>query len=354
MCTEFMRSEIGPESQIHTLMEKIRMRAPSFGDMFEEFLADKRSEGCVDVTVSGYRGHFGVWCKYVPASTPMNELTTTEFKRSVSEMARSGLSPNSIRSYTATMKSFLSWARAQGLSDAEIRLFKGEEGVPECYSSDELKRLLKRPNLRSCTFAEYRNWVIVNLLVSDGCRASTVREIQIRDVFLDESVIFLRHMKAKKAISIPLGEYMVSVLRQYLRIRGGSGSDPLFPTVDNQKMTAAGLRVAIERYNQSRGVERTGLHKFRHTFARMFLVECGGDPIRLQKVLGHSTLKMTQHYARIYDAELVRDFQDHSPLDRLMVSQTIKMPPSGSGQKARKDPRTRRRPECGEGGKTPR
>ena len=62
---------------------------------------------------------------------------------------------------------------------------------------------------------------------------------------------------------------------------------------------------------------------FRHTFARMYLVECGGDALKLQKLLGHTTLQMTQHYVRLFDTDLVKDFQDHSPLEALMPERIV-------------------------------
>ena len=301
-------------------------RVMTIREAMEMFLSDKQSEGIAPATVTSYRNVLEyVWAKRLDFDTDISELTTENVKAAVSEMARTDLSRNTIRSYTATMQTFLSWTRSNGLCDAQIRLFKGEDSVPECYSADELKALLKRPNLRECTFVEYRSWVIVNLLVNDGCRASTVRAIRIQDVDLEGSVIYLRHMKRRKSITIPLGETMTSILRQYLAIRKGKPSDYLFPDDHGGQMSENCLRLSINRYNRSRGVMRTGLHKFRHTFARMFLLECGGDPLRLQKVLGHSTLKMTQHYARIYDAELVKDFRDKSPLDRLR-SEKIRMP----------------------------
>jgi len=74
------------------------------------------------------------------------------------------------------------------------------------------------------------------------------------------------------------------------------------------------LRLAVERYNRSRGVEKTSIHLFRHTFARKYLIDCGGDAFMLQKLLGHSTLKMTRHYCNIYDADLARNFDRLSPL----------------------------------------
>ena len=78
-----------------------------------------------------------------------------------------------------------------------------------------------------------------------------------------------------------------------------------------------GLRLAITRHNQSRGVEKTSAHLYRHTFARKYLVDCGGDALMLQKILGHSTLKMTKHYCAIYDADIAKDYDRFSPLAQM-------------------------------------
>lgn len=83
------------------------------------------------------------------------------------------------------------------------------------------------------------------------------------------------------------------------------------------------LQHTIMRYNKARGVQKTSIHMFRHTFARMYLVECGGDALKLQKLLGHTTLQMTQHYVRLFDTDLVKDFQDHSPLEALQPTRIV-------------------------------
>ncbi len=45
---------------------------------------------------------------------------------------------------------------------SECPLYKAEETVKETYSDAELTALLKKPDIRKTTFAEYRDWVIIN------------------------------------------------------------------------------------------------------------------------------------------------------------------------------------------------
>lgn len=148
-------------------------------------------------------------------------LAKSHLEAMVAAMRDSGLSSNSINSYTRTLKSFLSWCNEEGTTQANIKLYKAEETVKDTYTDAELKRLLKRPKMRSCTFAEYRNWVIINLLLNSGCRAATIRNIQIRDVNLSNNTITYRHTKNKNIQIVPLCSEMVSILREYLRMRDG-------------------------------------------------------------------------------------------------------------------------------------
>lgn len=79
-------------------------------------------------------------------------------------------------------------------------------------------------------------------------------------------------------------------------------------------------------YEPWRGVQKTSIHLFRHTFARKYLVDCGGDAFMLQKLLGHSTLAMTKHYCAIYDADLTKNYDNFSPLAQMKAgSEKIKM-----------------------------
>lgn len=305
------------------------MKNPTFEHAFQMFVYDKRAMGRSEKTLETYIHQYNVIKKYLPPTTRMDQISDRTIKRVVNDLVNTGVRVNTVRSYTATLQTFFSWCRVNGLSKVIVTLYKGEETVPELYTKDELQKLLKKPG-RNCTFVEYRTWVIINLLVSNGIRAATVRAIQVRDVHLDNSVILLRHTKRRKAMSIPLSPELVKILAKYLQIWTGGPEAPLFPDMEGKPLTENGLRLSVARYNKSRGVEKTSIHMFRHTFARMYLVDLHGDALKLQRLLGHSTLKMTQHYVQLFDQDLITDFQANNPLKELSTKKPkkIKMPPT--------------------------
>lgn len=299
-------------------MAKIKMKnSVTVADTFHDFLMAKKAGGLSEKTIATYGQHFSAIGKHLPTHTQIDKLKKTDLEAMIASMRDAGLAANSIKSYTRTLKSFFSWCNTEGITRLNLPLYKAEETVKETYTDDELKALLRKPNTRKCDFPEYRNWVTVNLLLNNGCRAATIRNIKLRDVDLENQVIYLRHTKNKKAQVIPLCEALCGVLREYLKVRGGEMDDYLFPNENGTQLTENGLRCSIASYNRRRGVQKTSIHLFRHTFAKKYLVDCGGNAFTLQRLLGHSTLDMTKHYCAIFDADITKNFENFSPLAQL-------------------------------------
>ena len=308
-------------------MAKIKLVvSATIEETFSDFIISRKTKGLAEKTLQSYQSQFQAVARHMDVKMDIAMLQKEDLDAMIISMRDASLSPNSINSYTRTLKSFFSWCNEQGITRLNIPLYKAEETVKETYSDAELAALLKKPDIRKATFAEYRDWVIINFLLNCGSRAATVRAIQIRDVDLDGGMVFYRHTKNRKAQVIPLCSAMVAILREYLRHRGGEAADYLFCTETGSQLTENGLRQSIARYNTRRGVQKTSIHLFRHTFARKYLIDCGGDAFTLQKLLGHSTLAMTKHYCAIFDADLTKNYDNFSPLAQLKSNSTrIKM-----------------------------
>ena len=308
-------------------MAKIKLVvSATIEETFSDFIISKNTKGLAEKTLQSYQAQFQAVARHLDVKMDIAMLQKADLDAMIISMRTAHLSPNSINSYTRTLKSFFSWCNEQGITRLNIPLYKAEETVKETYSDLELSALLKKPDIRKATFAEYRDWMIINFLLNCGSRAATVRAIQIRDVDLDGGVVFCRHTKNRKTQVIPLCSAMVSILREYLRHRGGEAADFLFCTETGSQLTENGLRQSIARYNTRRGVQKTSTHLFRHTIARKYLIDCGGDAFTLQKLLGHSTLAMTKHYCAIFDADLTKNYGNFSPLAQMKSNSTrIKM-----------------------------
>ena len=297
----------------------------SIEEAFSNYIIIKSSEGLADKTLECYRNHFKCISNYMDTTKLFSQLTQSDLQQMIIDMRNARLSSNSIASYIRVLRAFLSWANREGISEISIPAYKAEETIKDTYSDEELLLLLRKPNLNNCSFIEYRTWVIICFMLNCGARAATVRNITIQDIDLSNGLITYRHNKNKRVQSIPLCSQMISILKEYLHFRDGEPTDYLFCTEYGDMLTEQGLRSSIRRYNASRGVIKTSIHMFRHTFAKKFLIDGSGDAFTLQRILGHSTLEMTRHYCNIYNVDISKRYDSFSPLQNMSKSKRITM-----------------------------
>lgn len=290
---------------------------------FQQFIISCNAKGFSDVTLKTYRSHFKSISKYLDMASPLSSLTKQDVETAIGTMRENGLAHNSISSYIRMFKSFIQWCNDKGFTDLIIPSFAQQETTKDTYSDEELKALLKKPD-SNCSFPKFRNWIIILFLLNCGCRSATIRNIKNKDIDLESKRVIFRYTKNKKIQVLLLSSTLVTNLKKYMMIRKGEPDDYLFCTETGEQFTRDGLSTAIERYNKSRGVNKTSIHMFRHTFAKKYLLDCGGNALTLQKLLGHSTLEMAKHYCNIFDADIAKGYDNASPLER-MVSKAEKI-----------------------------
>ena len=119
---------------------------------------------------------------------------------------------------------------------------------------------------------------------------------------------------------------LVFILEEYLSYRGGEDKDYLFCNINGEQMTKSSITSAIRQYNLSRGIHKTSIHAFRHTFAKMAIIDCKIDAFRLQKLLGHADISTTENYVKIFGEDLIDCVEEYNPLNVLMQKRkTIKI-----------------------------
>ena len=264
----------------------------------------------------------------MPLGVLLDKDFEISFKRYLEEQ---GCNPRTVNTYFRAYRAFAYYCMEEGwIPVRKISIKTSKAPIKQVYSEEELKKLMKKP--KTSDFTEYRNWVIVNYMLATGNRLSSIVALNIEDIDLESGYINVNVQKNKKPVTIPLVKQMRRILKEYISLYRNleedvelSPTDPLFCNRFGERLTGDGLINAISKYNKRRGVEKTSIHLFRHTFAKSWILS-GGDLFSLQKMLGHSSLDMVKNYANLYSRDIKDKAEEFSFLSntRRTTGNTVK------------------------------
>lgn len=254
------------------------------------------------------------WYKYYNKDNLLCDLTQQDLDEYITYLKRINISTTTINIYIKALKAIIRYFKSKKLieSNLSLSLIQADIEPIRAYTDEDIKILLKKP--KTTSFAEYRNWVIINFLCNTGCRRSTLINIHIEDVDLDNNTVYYRHTKTRKNYYVPITNTLVSILRDYIEYLP-SDCVFLFPTVLGEQMKVRTLTHTIDDYNKKRGIQ-TGIHKFRHWFAKKSVMN-GMDLITLQTILGHSSLDMLKRYVNLLCSDITNN-ESINPLESII------------------------------------
>lgn len=265
-----------------------------------------------------------------------------------------GLSPNTVKAYTADIEGFYEFLRHRGvtLRDAsssdiadyiisvsdylskrsQARLLSSlnsffdymvSEGerkdnpssavdspklgkyLPVVLSVEEVRAILNAaPN--------ERDRAILEVLYGCGLRVSEVCSLKISEVYLKD--MFVKVMgKGSKERLVPMAPSTASAIMNYLSVRPESDAgceDVLFLNRFGRALSRVAVFKMVKSVALVAGVDKNlSPHTFRHSFAT-HLIENGADLRVVQEMLGHESILTTEIYTHVDSATWQREIKE--------------------------------------------
>lgn len=299
---------------------------------FTAFIITQKEKGNSKETISFYNRFYKKYCAYCEAlyekeveNFNMKMLPIEHLVAEMNQMffmnylEKQGLNNQTINSYLRGLRSWGNWCEEEGYIEGfKCPIKEVEPPVKEVYSDYELGLLMSKPPIAN--FAEFRSYCIISLLLNTGARSKTLLNIRICDVDYEEGYINFNTLKNNKVVRLGLDRKTKRDLGEWIEFwRYGKGANPtdyLFCNEYGEQLSRAALDKSISKYNKARGVEKTSLHLFRHTFAKKWITS-GGDIITLAKVLTHSELEMVKRYSNLYGSDIKDEMMEHSAIAQM-------------------------------------
>jgi integrase len=304
------------------------------------------------MTVKGYEEHVKLHIVPFIGAVKLSELTVPAVSAFADRMREAGRSPEMVKRVVRSLGSIFKEARRRGLASTaptiglDLDLPDRDDPRPEIPSKDELNAIING--------AEGRWRPVILVAIFCGLRASELRGLRWADIDFDGKKINLTQradashrigrLKSKAAYrSIPCPPMVLNALREWrlicpkrdsgtkdatgepvmvldLAFPNGLGKveshsnliergfqpiqiaagiileqrQALDPSTGKPAVDAAGAPIMID-------VAKYGMHALRHACASLW-IEQGHNPKQIQKLMGHSSIKVTYDvYGHLFD-----------------------------------------------------
>jgi integrase len=282
-------------SRAHELQEEVKL--PGFHWTVNAFshrwlserIAQGRAEKSAELAAQRYRDYL----KPVLGLKKLREVLPADFRQVRGFAEKKGLSPASVRHVLGDGRSLFKYAVECGLLDSSpfrsSVLPRLKEQAPKRLADEDVTEIL--------AVAENDHRFAAVIALETGIRWGELHSLlwkQVRSKPYPH--LLLENTKNGKVRRVPLDSQLAGLLES----RRGKDQDRVLSF-----RMAYGPSLIVNKLRRRSGV-RFHWHQFRHTFACRWL-ERGGSMESLQRILGHSSILVTQRYGALTDGAVYRE-----------------------------------------------
>lgn len=175
--------------------------------------------------------------------------------------------------------------------------------LPRHLRDEEVSVLLNR-------ITKPRDRAMVMVMLRCGLRVEELAHLQLADLDLRQSRVFVRHAKGGKQRVVYISNDAREALIEYLRVRGLSRTRGIFLVEKGihkgNSISVRGIQKRIEYYARKTRL-RICCHQLRHTMATQ-LLNAEAEVVTIQDLLGHSVISTTERYCTVSNVKVMRDY----------------------------------------------
>lgn len=224
------------------------------------------------------------------------------------------LSASTLNNYIRNIKVFYSFLyetrQIKTNTVKKVKFIKNDRKPMDFISDDDFIKLIRA--LDTSKYHEYRDYVLIQLLIDTGMRIGETLEILVDDIDINNRCIYLQaeNTKSRKGRNIFFSVELSKELRRWLQYKD---SDHLFCSSGGNSLDVRSIEKNFRNYGERIGIS-IHPHQLRNNFSKRFLM-AGGNIYTLSKLLGHSSVTVTEKaYLDLSDTDIKESYQSFSPL----------------------------------------
>lgn len=311
-------------------------------DMFELFRSAKIAEGRSTRTIEQYDEAWRRFTEYLTEEGiehSVTAITPTLMRSYIAWLMHSrrrfadhphksdaektvGVSAVTANTIVKPIKTMFRFLHSEEIIDnnpcALVRKVKEAKKEIKIMSVDEMRLLISMPDKR--TYAGFRDFVIMNVLIDTMARINEVLSLRKEDIDIAKGFVNISETttKSRRGRATPIQRRTAQLLKELMKECEDFDTDLVFVTNYGGPLRDDRFRDRLKGYVKAAGIEtRVHPHLFRHTGATLFL-ENGGNERFLAELLGHADLRMVAKYTHLSSAAVKEKHTEFSPLNNVI------------------------------------
>ena len=274
-------------------------------------------------TVEAYRDDLTAFCDYLnmsPEAYDPKLVDENDIRGWMIELLDKGQSTRSVKRYLSSLRSFYKFMLRVGAVDKDITRKivspKEDKPLPVFFKEAEMQQATLY-EAQADDFESCRNCLIIEMLYQTGMRQAEMLGLTDNDIDMVQGQIRILGKRKKERI-VPVGEALITLIRQYLNFRKELGPVTSFfvrikrngEVVSMDKATL--YTIVRTRMREVSTLKKVSPHVLRHTFATTMLNN-GADIRTIQTLMGHASLAATQVYTHTTFEQIKQAYKQAHP-----------------------------------------